>query len=67
MDRLESHLIHKFVVVRLDIGSRVGATVRDRYRTGVVPTFIVFDEDGREVWRLSGSVPRLNTILSLDV
>ncbi len=46
--------------------SNVGQRIRQRYRGGVVPTFIVFDIGGNEVWRHSGSVPKLETILRLD-
>ena len=63
MDRLELELTDYFLVIRLDVLSDVGKYVRQKYQGGVVPTFIVFDKGGNEVWRHSGSVPELETIL----
>ena len=63
MDRLELGLKDRFLVIRLDVLSDVGKYVRQKYQGGVVPTFIVFDKGGNEVWRRSGSVPELETIL----
>ena len=63
MDRLELELTDHFLVIRLDVLSDVGKYVRQKYKGGVVPTFIVFDKGGNEVWRHSGSVPELETIL----
>ena len=63
MDRLELELTDHFLVIRLDVLSDVGKYVRQKYQGGVVPTFIVFDKAGNEVWRHSGSVPELETIL----
>jgi hypothetical protein len=63
VDRLEVELTDHFLVIRLDVLSDVGKYVRQKYQGGVVPTFIVFDKAGNEVWRHSGSVPELETIL----
>ena len=63
MDRLELGLTDHFLVIRLDVLSDVGKYVRKKYQGGMVPTFIVFDKGGNEVWRHSGSVPELETIL----
>ena len=65
MDRLEVGLTDHFLVIRLDVLSDVGKYVRQKYQGGVVPTFIAFDKGGNEVWRQSGSVPELETILRL--
>ena len=67
MDRLEFNLKDDFFVVRLNISSDLGNYLFAKYRGIVVPTFIVFDKRGNEVWRHSGSVPSLETILSLDL
>ena len=67
MDRLELGLTDHFLVIRLDVLSNVGKYVRQKYQGGVVPTFMVFDKGGNEVWRHSGSVPQLETILLLDL
>lgn len=67
MDRLEAELTGDFLVIRLDVLSDLGKYVRDKYQGGVVPTFIVFDKQGNEVWRHSASVPELETILLLGL
>ena len=67
MDRLELGLTDDFILIRLDVLSDVGKYVRQKYQGGVVPMFIVFDKGGNEVWRHSGSVPELQTILRLDL
>ncbi len=67
MDRLELGLTDRFLVIRLDALSDVGKYVRQKYQEGVVPTFIVFDKGGNEVWRHSGGVPQLEKILLLDL
>ena len=67
MDRLEIRLKGHFLVIRLDVLSDVGKYVRQKYQGSVVPTFIVFDKGGKEVWRHSGSVPQLEKILLLDL
>ena len=67
MDRLELGLTDHFLVIRLDALSDVGKYVRQKYQGGVVPTFIVFDKGGEEVWRQTGGVPQLEKILLLDL
>ena len=67
MERPELGLADNFLVIRLDVLSDVGKYVRQKYQGGVVPTFIVFDKGGNEVWRHSGSVPELETILRLGL
>ena len=67
MDRLELRLTDHFLVIRLDVLSDAGKYVRQKYQGGVVPTFILFDKGGNEVWRHSGSVPELETILRLGL
>ena len=67
MDRLELGLTDHFLVIRLDVLSDAGKYVRQKYQGGVVPTFIVFDKGGNEVWRQGGSVPELETILRLGL
>ena len=67
VDRLERRLTNHFHVIRLDVLSDVGKYVRQKYQGDMVPTFIVFDKGGNEVWRHSGSVPELETILLLGL
>ena len=67
MDRLELELRDYFLVIRLNVNADVGKHIRQKYQGGMVPTFIVFDRGGSEVWRLSGRVPKLETILLLGL
>ncbi len=66
VDRLENQLGDEYVVVRFDIGSEIGKYVRKKYNANVTPIFIVFDTNGNLVWKRSGRVPSLQTILSID-
>lgn len=67
MDRLEIELDQHFTVIRLNVGSDIGTYVRQKYRAGLVPTFIVFDRSGTEIFRQTGSVPELEKLLSLNL
>ena len=67
VDRLERRLTNHFQVIRLDVLSDVGKYVRQKYQGDIVPTFIVFDKGGNEVWRHSGNVPELGMILRLGL
>ena len=67
VDRLELKLSANLVVVRLNISSKTGKYVKEKYKSDLVPTFIIFDKNGTEVWRQSGRVPKLETILSLNL
>ena len=67
MDRLEDQLSDMFLFIRLDVSSGVGKHIRQKYQGGLVPTFIVFDQRGNEIWRHSGSVPSLDSILALGL
>lgn len=65
VDRLERELNNHYSVIRINISSDVGKYVRHKYSADMVPTFVVFDDDGREIWRQSGNVPKSTTVLSL--
>jgi len=67
VDRLELGLKDYMSVIRIDVGSNTGKAVRRKYRGELVPTFIVFDMYGNEVWRQSGRVPQLAEILNLGL
>ena len=67
MDRLEFELKNYMSVIRIDVSSNTGKDIRRRYQGELVPTFIVFDMYGNEVWRQSGKVPELAEILILGL
>ena len=66
MDRLEFQLKNKLTVIRLNISSNLGEVIKNRYNSGVVPTFIMFDRDGNEIWRTIGTVPKLEQVTMVD-
>ena len=66
VDRLESDL-KNFRVIRINVSSSLGKYIRQKHHTSIVPTFIVFDKNGYEIWRHSGGAPKVETILSLDL
>ena len=67
MDRLALELEDHFLVIRLNVGSGIGRQIRNRYQGGLVPTFIVFNQNGVEYWRYNGEIPNSYEILSLGL
>lgn len=65
VDRLEHKLKNHYRVIRIDVNSDLGKYISKKYQRGVVPTFIVFDKGGTEVWRHSGNVPKPEKILEI--
>ena len=57
VDRLERQLKGKALVIRINIQEEVGHQLRARHSVKLVPTFILFDGLGEEVWRQSGRLP----------
>ncbi|MGQ9887576.1 MAG: TlpA family protein disulfide reductase [Aggregatilineales bacterium] len=51
VDRLAAEIADEFNVLRVDIHTEPGLTLRARYRFSYTPEFVVFDRTGREVWR----------------
>ena len=67
MNRLESALKNRYLVVRVSISSDLGHYLRTEYQVGVVPAIVLFDKYGNPVWTQSGRIPSLETILSLGL
>ena len=65
VDRLEKELRGKLVVRRVNIQSAEGRKLASQYGIEVTPTFIFFDDVGREQWRSAGrlDVVRVRTRL----
>ena len=55
----------KLPVVKVDTGSDEGRAVAERYRVGLLPTFIVLDSKGRVVYRKEGGRPDRDAIARL--
>lgn len=56
LDALEDELKDELKVVRLDVASLAGQTVRVELHVYATPTFILFDAQGNELWRRSGAL-----------
>ena len=63
VDRLEKELAGKVVVLRLNVNKKVGMDTAALYDIRSVPTFVVFDDYGRELWRQRGRCPDRDRIL----
>ena len=66
MDRLEFQLKNKVAVIRFDVSSDLGKVIRNRYDSTVVPTFIMLNKYGNEIWRITGTVPNIEQIKMVD-
>ncbi len=66
IDDLEQELNKMSKVIRVNVTSELGEYLRSEHNSGLVPSFLVFDRGGKEIWRHNGSVPDLDMINSLD-
>ena len=64
MDGLEQSLQGKAHVIRLSLNESVGRRMASELNVYAVPTFIVFDREGWEIWR-QGGFPNRDAILEL--
>jgi thiol:disulfide interchange protein len=55
VDEIEADLEGRAIVLRVSVDEQIGGDVSRRYGLHALPTFIVFSEDGREVYRQAGS------------
>lgn len=54
------------IVIRLDIHSSVGRQFTAEYDFQYTPTFIFFNEQGVEQWRVIGSLDTAQVLASLE-
>ncbi len=66
VDRLETTLRGNLVVRRVDIQSDEGQRLAKEYNIEFTPTFIFFDEAGREQWRSIGKIDTASVRHSLQ-
>ena len=52
VDRLEHELGDSAILVRLDVQSDLGATLKEEYEIPLIPTFLIFDLMGNEFIRM---------------
>jgi len=56
VDGIEKQYQGKLVVIRLDIQSETGRSLAPLYGFQYTPTFIFFDPQGKELWRVIGQL-----------
>lgn len=56
LDALEAELKGRLSIVRLDISSPAGRQLSAQLNAHFTPTFILFDAEGREIWRAVGEL-----------
>lgn len=56
VDGLEKELGGKLLIIRINIQSKVGRELLPVYDFEYTPTFIFFDGQGREDWRVIGEL-----------
>jgi len=54
VDELEEEVAHDLHVIRLNIQEEVGMELAPLYGFEFTPTFIYFDAQGNELWRMVG-------------
>ncbi|MBI3167800.1 MAG: hypothetical protein HYZ22_04940 [Chloroflexi bacterium] len=54
MDELELEVEDDILIIRLNIQESVGMELAPLYNFEFTPTFIYFDAEGNEVWRMVG-------------
>lgn len=54
MDELEQELGGRIHIIRLDIQEDIGMELAPVYDFEFTPTFIYFDSEGNELWRMVG-------------
>lgn len=54
VDAVEKEFSENLVVIYVDIHSKAGGTIAKELNFQYTPTFIFFDETGRELWREVG-------------
>jgi thioredoxin-related protein len=56
VDRIEEELGDRIMVIRLDVQTQAGRELARGYGFRYTPTFIMFDAQGREIWRQVGGL-----------
>ena len=62
VNRLEDRLSERADMLRVSIHTEVGGQLAERYGFEYTPLFIVFDDQGAEIWRGS-RVPSVEVVL----
>ncbi len=65
VDRLQLKLTGRYRIIRINIHSEFGTSLARKYLTGTVPSFLVFDNNGKEVKRFH-RVPEYEFLLDVS-
>ncbi len=65
VDGLEQQTKGKLIVIRVNIQDPVGKQLAVDYNFEYTPTFIFFDAQGKELWRMVGSLDTQKVLNSL--
>ena len=65
VDRLQTKLGERFRVIRINIHSQFGISLTKKYLTRTVPSFLIFDANGKEVKRLH-KVPKYEFLMDVS-
>lgn len=66
VDRLEKELAGRAQVIRIDVRSENGHGLAESLGLEMVPTFILFDKSGAEIWRKVGPVNRKELLSRIE-
>lgn len=66
VDRLQRELEGQADVLRIDVMSRVGNALAQRYGVRAVPTFLVFDGQGEIIYAQAGFPDRAAVIAAVE-
>jgi len=67
VDGLERELAGRAQVLRVNVAEPAGRELFSRWNLEVVPTFLVFDTNGREVYRATGFPDRGAILKALNL
>ena len=66
VDRLKQELAGRAQVIRIDVRSASGQELAESLGLEMVPTFIIFDKSGTEIWRKVGLTNRQKLLSRID-
>lgn len=66
VDGIENEYQNQLIVQRVNIQDNAGKSLAQKYGFLATPTFILFDAEGKEVWRSIGNLSREKVKQFLD-
>ena len=62
---LEKQIIDECDLIRVEIRSEYGRIVREKYKSDVIPAFLLLNKQGDEIFRKNGTPPTKTKLLSI--